>query len=62
MAAAKALDTAPGAAPVPYVDFLQPTPVKGKPMMHAKKAMVHKAAAKKPAAAPAAPAAPAPAK
>jgi hypothetical protein len=64
MAAAKSLDTAPGDAPVPYVDFAQPAPMKGKAMMHAKKPMVHKAAMKKPAAAPAAaaPAAPAPAK
>ena len=66
MAAAKALSDAPGAAPVPYVDFGQPAPaMKGKAMMHMKKPMVaKKVAMKKPAAAPAAaaPTAPAPAK
>ncbi len=65
MAAAKALDTAPGSAPVPYVDFSQPTPMKGThAVMRGKKPMaVHKAAAKKaaPAATPAPAAAPAPA-
>ena len=35
MAAARKLATAPGAAPVPYVDFTQPSATAAKPMHHA---------------------------
>ena len=62
MAAARALDNSPGAAPVPYVDFDQPAPKRGTRIRHA---VAHhpmaakKAAATPAAAAPATPAAPA---
>ena len=59
MAAARALDAAPGAAAVPYVDFSQPAAPKG--VMRARRAVVRRAAPAKKAPATATPAATAPA-
>lgn len=59
LAAARALETAPSATPVPYTDFAAPAPVRTRRVAPVHKAAVKKAATPAPTPAPAAPATPA---